>query len=173
MVNLKKIFAGVAIVLLILVCHGNVVGANTFGRKDIKGWIQEIAERKGIHPDLLEAIVDVESCYCPYAICVNNKGKPKAYFPDTYEEAIQLIEKLEERGKNFDVGLAQINIRTIKRLGYQAEDLLEPYKNLEVAAGILKRLIARYGLTWKAVYRYNGSKSYAIKIYKVLVRGNP
>ena len=138
------------------------------GKRFYERIIEEVANKENIPVRLLKAIVEVESSYNPLAIGVNKKSKGYSLFPKTKQEARDLIEDLERQGMNFDVGLAQINIRNIKRLGISIDLILDPETNLTIGARILKSLIKRYGLTWNAVWHYNGNKRYAYKIYGVL-----
>jgi hypothetical protein len=131
--------------------------------------IEEVATQNRLPARLLKAIVAVESNYNPLAIGVNNKKASYSLFPKTKQEARILIRKLERQGRNFDVGLAQINIRNIKRMGVSFDLILNPEMNVALGARILKSLIKRYGLTWEAVWHYNGNKQYAFKIYEALM----
>lgn len=127
----------------------------------------DAAKKYNINPLLLKAIADVESNNHPYAINVNKNGSSvKAVFTSSKKTAIDYIRHFERTGYNYDVGLGQINIRNIKRYGMDSKELLNPCKNLHASAMLLKGLIERYGYTWEAVWRYNGSKDYAVKVYK-------
>lgn len=84
----------------------------------IKGYCEEVGEVYDICPELLEAIAFYES----------------RFFPDV---------------KNNNCwGIMQINVEIheerIRSLGYTKEEMLDPYKNLIVAADILTELFERY-----------------------------
>ena len=84
----------------------------------IKGYCEEVGEIYDICPELLEAIAFYES----------------RFFPDV---------------KNNNCwGMMQINVEIheerIRSLGYTKEEMLDPYKNLIVAADILTELFERY-----------------------------
>lgn len=84
----------------------------------IKGYCEEVGEIYDICPELLEAIAFYES----------------RFFPDV---------------KNNNCwGIMQINVEIheerIRSLGYTKEEMLDPYKNLIVAADILTELFERY-----------------------------
>jgi soluble lytic murein transglycosylase-like protein len=140
------------------------------GEKFFEHIIEKIANQERIPVRLLKAIVEVESNYNPLAIGVNKKKTGYSLFPKTKQEARYLIEKLEHQGVNFDVGLAQVNIRNIKKMGVPTDLIFNPEVNLTLGARILKSLIKHYGLTWEAVWRYNGSKRYAYKVYDALIK---
>lgn len=129
------------------------------------------ANRYNIPVALLYAIAKVESGFRPYIININSNGKSiRVINPSNYEEAVKTLEYLYNSGYNFDVGIGQINVWNIKRLRLNYADLLDPCKNIHVSAYILKENVDRYGLTWDAIWRYNGRKDYAFKVYKALLQ---
>ena len=87
--------------------------------KDIKEYCEEIGEEFGICPELLEAICYHESRFIP---TVTNKN---CY------------------------GLCQVNVKVhaerIAKYDYTAEDMLEAYPNIKVAADLLAELYETYG----------------------------
>lgn len=130
----------------------------------------EAAKLYGIPPKLLIAIAKVESNFNPYAINVNKDGKSiKVYYPQNKEQAYIVLNYLASHGYNYDVGIAQINVINIKDMGLDQYKLLDPCYNLEVSAKILKTLIQRYGLTWQAIWHYNGRPSYSYLVYHALI----
>ncbi|MFH0810120.1 MAG: transglycosylase SLT domain-containing protein [Pseudomonadota bacterium] len=139
-----------------------------------------------ISPALLRAIAQVESSFHPYAIGIKRiGGKPTtekirqmvsggrvvasskllSVFPKTYAQARRLIAWLEARGLAFDVGLCQLNSRTLRRYGLKPAWVLNPEYNLAWAAYHLARLFARHGYSYEAVWRYNGRREYANRVY--------
>jgi Transglycosylase SLT domain. len=48
-------------------------------------------------------------------------------------------------------------------------DRLDPCYNLDVSAKLLRDLVDRYGLSWQAIWHYNGRPSYAYKVYHALI----
>jgi soluble lytic murein transglycosylase-like protein len=119
---------------------------------------------------LLIAIAKVESGFRPWVININQNGKSvKVINPKSLTEAMVYVRYLHDNGYNYDVGIGQINVWNIKRLRLQPEQLLDPCNNIRVSAYILKENINKYGLTWEAIWRYNGRKDYAYKVYNALV----
>jgi type IV secretion system protein VirB1 len=84
------------------------------------------------------AIVDTESRGNPLAIGLNS-GQRLKYMAQDIEQAALWVDYLEMHNYNFDVGLAQINIKNIHKYGYRARDMLQPCTNLKVASHILWR----------------------------------
>ena len=69
----------------------------------------------------MPAIIKTESQNNPLAIGLN-KGYKLKFQPKDPEQAKNWVEYLEKNDYNFDVGLAQINIKNIKKYGYTAKD---------------------------------------------------
>jgi hypothetical protein len=144
---------------------------NAYGGTDqYQQCFEEAAAKYGLNPKLLYAIARVESNFNPYAINVNKDGRSlKEYYPEHKWEAKKVLHYLIENGYNFDVGIAQINVVNIRRWGLDPYQLLDPCTNLDVSARLLKELINRYGLSWQAIWHYNGRPSYAYKVYNALM----
>lgn len=109
--------------------------------KEIKEYCEEIGEEFGICPELLEAIAWHESRFIPD---VTNKN---CY------------------------GLCQVNVKIhadrIAECGYTAEDMLEPYPNIYVAADYLFDLYETYGDDNPIVLTlYSGGGWKAVETYK-------
>lgn len=85
------------------------------------------------------ALIKTESRFNTWAININNKGKKLNRQPKNLTQAINWVNYLEKNNYNFDVGLAQINIKNIHYYGYHAEDMLDPCLNLKIAQEILKK----------------------------------
>lgn len=119
---------------------------------------------------ILVAIAKVESGFRPFVININQNGKSvKVINPKSLQEAVVYLQYLHQNGFNYDVGVGQINVSNIKRLGLNPVDLLNPCNNIKVSAYILKENINKYGLSWEAIWRYNGRKDYAYKVYNALI----
>lgn len=97
----------------------------------------------GVHPNTLQAIARVESGFNPYAIGVV-KGKLKRQ-PRTYDEAVATAKSLHAQGKNFSMGLMQINRYNLSAYGLDYETVFDPCKNINVGAKILKSCFERAG----------------------------
>ena len=100
----------------------------------------------------MQAIVKAESYNNQLAINLNH-GHLR-YQSRTKEQAIKWVTYLEKHGYNFDVGLAQVNIKNIHKYGYKAVDALDPCINLKIASNILYQNYQRA--------RHNSSKADAL-----------
>jgi type IV secretion system protein VirB1 len=89
-----------------------------------------------IAPETMLALVQVESGGNPLAIGV--VGARLKTPPTTVEEALLVTEQLEGLGKNFDVGLAQLNQKYLAKLGLTYELAFDPCENLKAASKVLK-----------------------------------
>lgn len=131
---------------------------------------KEASNEYNIPYQILIAIAKVESGFKPYVININQNGKSiKVINPKSLQEAILYLQYLHQNGFNYDVGIGQINVSNIKRLGLNPINLLDPCNNIKVSAHILKENINKYGLTWEAIWRYNGRRDYAFKVYTALL----
>lgn len=155
----------VARILLVLLLIVSTVWAN-----DLSRCFSEAAARYNIPPALLVAIAKVESGFRPWVMNINHNGQSvRVINPKTYEEAVYYLTYLHQNGYNYDVGIGQINVANIRRFGINPVSLLDPCNNLMVSAYILRENINRYGFTWDAIWRYNGRRDYAYKVYRALV----
>jgi soluble lytic murein transglycosylase-like protein len=102
-------------------------------------------------PALVQAIITVESGGKPFAVHMGGT----TYQPDTLEEASRLVTEAMRDGRNFDIGLMQVNSWWVKRFGIAPESLLVPETNMAWGKAILRDEIVRHGLTWKAVGKYH------------------
>jgi soluble lytic murein transglycosylase-like protein len=133
--------------------------------------LQKSARRTGVHPALLHAIVKVESGRHPYAFgWYDSTGIWKSYRAPSYTEAVAHFRALEQQQIRFDVGLAQVNSRNLKilqnRIGIAPIQALDPCSNLHLAGLILREQIKIHGSNWEAVAGYNGSLTYAPRVYR-------
>ncbi|MEJ5173475.1 MAG: lytic transglycosylase domain-containing protein [Hydrogenothermaceae bacterium] len=137
---------------------------------DLNSCFVQAAARYNIPPALLIAIAKVESGFRPWVININHNGQSvRVINPKSYEEAIYYLSYLHQNGYNYDVGIGQINVWNVKRLRIDPVSLLDPCNNLMVSAYILRENIDKYGFTWDAIWRYNGRKDYAYKVYRALI----
>lgn len=88
-----------------------------------------------IHPDTSLDIAKVESGFNPYAIGV--VGQNKGIFPHNLNDALAHVDRLKGQGKNFSLGLMQINQSNFKRYNVTAEQLFDPCTNLSVYEKII------------------------------------
>lgn len=141
----------------------------SFGQ-DFSRCFLEASLKYNIPNPLLVAIAKVESNFRPWVININHNGQSiKVINPKSYEEAVYYLMYLHQNGYNYDVGIGQINVVNIKRFGINPVSLLDPCTNIMVSAHILRENINKYGFTWDAIWRYNGRREYAFKVYKALV----
>ena len=91
----------------------------------------------------------------PWTINAQGKGQ---YF-ETKEEAVKAVKELQAKGvKSIDVGCMQINLMYHGDAFKNAEEALDPYKNVEYGAKYLKKLYARKGNDWlKAAMAYHSN----------------
>lgn len=82
------------------------------------------------------AIVRVESKGNSLALSLN-KGYKLQFQPQSKAQAQKWVEYLDKHNYNFDIGLAQVNIKNANKYGYTATELLDPCTNLKVGSSIL------------------------------------
>jgi type IV secretion system protein VirB1 len=103
----------------------------------------------GVAPATLLAVARAESGLDPLAIGMNGAPAPRRS-PATAAEAAASARTLVAAGRDIDLGLAQINVRNLARLGLSLEAAFDPCRNLAAAGQILRegyaRGRARYGV---------------------------
>jgi hypothetical protein len=111
--------------------------------------IHSAARWGGVTPELLTAVVWVESRGHPWAL--NIRGE--ALYPRSRAEALALVRAARGRA---DIGVAQIHYPIWGPvLGLRPEDLLDPWINLHAAAAILRLVMTREPDSWGGVGRYH------------------
>lgn len=95
-----------------------------------------------VHVATLQALARTESRFNPYAIGV--VGGTVAQ-PQTLEDAIATAKALHKSGKNFSMGLAQINKYNLPRFDLSYETVFDPCRNLQTGAQILSDCFDRAG----------------------------
>lgn len=98
---------------------------------------------QGVHPNTLQAIARVESGFNPYAIGVVRGSLPRQ--PRNLDEAVHAARMLHAQGKNFSMGLMQINRYNLNAYGLNYETVFDPCKNIHAGAQILKACFDRAG----------------------------
>ena len=88
-----------------------------------------------------QAIVAVESGFNPFAIGV--VGGALGRQPRARPEALATMKALQGQGWDFSIGLAQINVHNLARLGLSVEGALDPCANLTAMQTILTDCFAR------------------------------
>lgn len=95
----------------------------------------------GVHPHSMLALVRMESGGNPYAIGV--VGSRLAQQPTSLAEALAAVARLEAEGKNFSMGLGQVNKANLSRYGQSYATIFDPCTNLQVASRILQECYQR------------------------------
>ncbi len=92
--------------------------------------------------NVIAAIVQVESGGNPHALAVNGDFE-LVREPRSREEAMAMARWLQERGYNFDAGLAQVNSANLARLGLDVVRVFDPCTNLQAASRVLEECYGR------------------------------
>jgi len=113
------------------------------------------ARDAGVPSDLLIAIAGAESGYHPWAL--NIKGHQ--VFCQSREEAENVLAQTPT--DDVDIGLMQINWRFWgPRSGVESKEaLLDPRRNLQLGAAILKDCLNRGGSLWHRISNYHSGGS--------------
>lgn len=102
----------------------------------------------GVAPATLLAVARAESALDPFAIGVNGPKAPRTAARSA-AEAVATARGLLRAGHDLDLGLAQINVRNLSRLGLSLEGAFDPCRNLAAGARVLRdgyaRGVARHG----------------------------
>lgn len=135
-------------------------------------------------PTTLLSVVSVESGFDPWAIGVN--GSPRqSLHPSSREAAVRLAERLLAQGRSLDLGLGQINDRTLARLGLSLDDAFDPCHNLAAAQRVLHAqgsiAVGASAEAWaRALSRYNTgdparglSNGYVAKVIRAVAEIGP
>ena len=96
-----------------------------------------------VHPSTARAIVSAESGFNPHAIGVVAGSLQRQ--PRGIHEALATAADLRSRGRNFSVGLAQINVHNLDRLGLSPADGFDACKNLGAMQTVLADCFERAG----------------------------
>ena len=96
-----------------------------------------------VHPGTARALVATESTFNPHAIGVVAGSLQRQ--PRNIEEALATAQALRAEGRNFSVGLAQINVRNLDRFGMSVADGFDACKNLRTMQVVLTECLERSG----------------------------
>lgn len=88
-----------------------------------------------VAPSTMVALIKTESRGNRLALGLN--GARLRFQPKSESQAIAWVRYLDKHGYNYDVGLAQINIKNIRKFNLKPEQLLEPCTNISIAGKIL------------------------------------
>lgn len=97
-----------------------------------------------VHADTARALVSVESAFNPWAIGV--VGGTLQRQPRHRAEAVATARVLQATGRNFSVGLGQINVGNFTRLGLTLDSAFEPCTNLAAMQAVLAECFDRAGV---------------------------
>jgi len=94
-----------------------------------------------VHADTVRALITVESAFNPWAIGV--VGGTLRRQPRHRAEAIATAQALQAAGRNFSVGLGQINVKNFPRLGLSLTSAFDPCNNLRALQTVLSECFER------------------------------
>lgn len=94
-----------------------------------------------VHASTAHALVTVESGFNPWAIGVVGGALQRQ--PRHHTEAISTARALQAAGRNFSVGLGQINVGNFPRLGLSLSTAFEPCSNLAAMQSVLSECFER------------------------------
>ena len=94
-----------------------------------------------VHVNTAHALVAVESSFNPHAIGV--VGGMLERQPRSRAEALATTTRLQAKGWNFSVGLAQINVHNFERLGLTPASAFDPCENLRAMQAVLTECFDR------------------------------
>ena len=98
-----------------------------------------------VHLTTAHALVAVESAFNPWAIGVVGGSLQRQ--PRHRTEALATALALQAAGRNFSVGLGQINVGNFDRLGLTIESAFEPCGNLAAMQTVLAECFDRANTT--------------------------
>ena len=145
--------------------------ANHAKCSDIESCLSDASYKYNIAPEVIRAIIEIESGGNPLAINVAGKS----YSPDNSEKALEIIN--ENKSKSFDIGIMQVNKWWFDKFGYDYSYGLDTCFNIHLGSWILAYEISRHGYTWEAIGRYHShtekhKERYIKEISKLLLKRN-
>ena len=96
-----------------------------------------------VHPSTVQAIVATESAFNPHSVGVVAGSLERQ--PRNLDEALSTAQALRAQGRNFSVGLAQINVLNLDRFGLTLADGFDSCKNLQAMQQVLTECFERAG----------------------------
>ncbi|MEL5920676.1 lytic transglycosylase domain-containing protein [Stenotrophomonas maltophilia] len=94
-----------------------------------------------VAPETVLAIAKVESTFNPFAIGVVGTALKRQ--PRNLQEALATVAALEKQGRNFSIGIAQVNRYNLPKYGISYREGFDPCANLRVGSRILHECYAR------------------------------
>jgi type IV secretion system protein VirB1 len=114
-----------------------------------------------VSPSLLQPLIQLESGYNPYSIGVVGSSVRQ---PSSLHDFIQTVSDLENKNKNYSIGLTQINIKNLRRFDIPVIDAVEPCNNIKLSSVILKECYKKYnnnvGKALSCYYSGNGDTGF-------------
>ena len=96
---------------------------------------------KDIDPMTFQAIARTESSFNPYAIGVVNGVLRRQ--PENKAEALAAVQQLRQQGRNFSMGIVQVNVKNMRPYGLTDDTIFDVCENLRVGGAILKDCFSR------------------------------
>lgn len=115
-----------------------------------------------VEPAVMSAIVHTESNFNPYAIGVVG-GSIKQ--PTNYVDAVKAVRLLREQGRNFSVGLAQVNKINFKTYNMNERNMFDPCTNLRAGSSIFANCLKRADSQYGSKHSYDGKLRLAMSCY--------
>lgn len=133
-----SILAGLGLVFL---SQGSVLASES----PVSAEVVDLAQRcaPGVDPMTMAYIVAHESGNRQFAVNVNYGAAQLPSQPTSAEEALAATGRLDDEGRNYDLGLAQINSANFEWLGVTAEDMIDPCKNLSASERVISDCYSR------------------------------
>lgn len=123
-----------------------------------------LAEQCGsqVEPAVMASIVATESNFNPYAIGVVD-GSIKQ--PRNYVDAVKAVRLLRSQGKNFSVGLAQVNKVNFATYNLNERNMFDPCTNLRAGSSIFAKCLQRADNKYGSQHSYDGKLRLAMSCY--------
>jgi type IV secretion system protein VirB1 len=106
---------------------------------DISSLVMQCAPT--VNPTVMQALISVESSHNPFAIGVVHGRLDKQ--PQSLTEALAAVQNLKAQGRNFSMGVSQINKANLAKFGLDYESVFDPCKNIEAGSKILTACYVR------------------------------
>lgn len=94
-----------------------------------------------VAPATVVAVARVESSFNPYAIGVVGGALKRQ--PTSLAEALTTVRELERQGRNFSLGIVQVNRHNLPKYGLTYEQAFDACHNLRIGGKILQECYAR------------------------------
>lgn len=133
-----------------------------------------------VPPEVMRHVVNVESGHNPYAIGVVDGRLERQ--PRNLREAVATARMLEERGRNYSLGAAQVNRANLKKTGLDTYERAFDYcANLTAGSKILSGCFQRAGHDWSKAFScyYSGNfvtgfkHGYVQRVVKSMAKTHP